>query len=434
MRIERIEWDGADARGARARGCGRSTPALEDVSGEVATIIDGSRARGDAAVRELAERLRRGGRRALSGRPRGDRGRAGAARPDVREALRVAAANIARGRPGRARGARATGDGRARARASGSRSAPRRWRPPASTRPAGEAAYPSSVLMCCIPARVAGVGADRGRLAARRRRTARRTRCSPRARSPASTRSTRSAARRRSPRSPSAPRAIAAVDVIAGPGNRYVTEAKRQLAGRVGIDGLAGPSELLVVADGTADPELDRARPLRPGRARRRQPLVVRSRPTRRCSTGSPSWSTELAAERPSVADAPLALVTSPGLELALDARRRVRARAPRARLHGRRRGGARAAGSPAASSSARAARPPSATTRPAPTTCCRPAARRASAARSGRARSCAGPRSSPSAPRRRQNWRRTSPRSRTPRAFRSTASRRARGRSDEPR
>jgi histidinol dehydrogenase len=46
------------------------------------------------------------------------------------------------------------------------------------------------------------------------------------------------------------------VDVIVGPGNRYVTEAKRQVAGVVGIDGLAGPSELVVVATAGADPEL----------------------------------------------------------------------------------------------------------------------------------------------------------------------------------
>jgi len=46
------------------------------------------------------------------------------------------------------------------------------------------------------------------------------------------------------------------VDRIVGPGNAYVTEAKRQLTGVVGIDGLAGPSELVVVADGDADPEL----------------------------------------------------------------------------------------------------------------------------------------------------------------------------------
>lgn len=45
------------------------------------------------------------------------------------------------------------------------------------------------------------------------------------------------------------------VDVIVGPGNSWVQEAKRQLVGRVGIDGVAGPSELVVVADGTADAE-----------------------------------------------------------------------------------------------------------------------------------------------------------------------------------
>lgn len=46
------------------------------------------------------------------------------------------------------------------------------------------------------------------------------------------------------------------VDRIVGPGNAYVTEAKRQLTGSVGIDGLAGPSEIVVVADASADPSL----------------------------------------------------------------------------------------------------------------------------------------------------------------------------------
>lgn len=48
---------------------------------------------------------------------------------------------------------------------------------------------------------------------------------------------------------------IAGVDLIAGPGNRYVTEAKRQVMGTVGIDSLAGPSEVLIVADETVNPE-----------------------------------------------------------------------------------------------------------------------------------------------------------------------------------
>jgi sulfopropanediol 3-dehydrogenase len=46
------------------------------------------------------------------------------------------------------------------------------------------------------------------------------------------------------------------VDMVVGAGNAYVAEAKRQLFGRVGIDLLAGPTEILVVADGTADAEL----------------------------------------------------------------------------------------------------------------------------------------------------------------------------------
>jgi len=45
-----------------------------------------------------------------------------------------------------------------------------------------------------------------------------------------------------------------AVDLIAGPGNRFVAEAKRQLIGTCGIDALAGPTELLVIADDSADP------------------------------------------------------------------------------------------------------------------------------------------------------------------------------------
>ena len=49
---------------------------------------------------------------------------------------------------------------------------------------------------------------------------------------------------------------VPAVDVVVGPGNAYVREAKRQVAGEVGIDSLAGPSELAVVATAGADPEL----------------------------------------------------------------------------------------------------------------------------------------------------------------------------------
>ena len=49
---------------------------------------------------------------------------------------------------------------------------------------------------------------------------------------------------------------LPAVDMLVGAGNAYVAEAKRQLFGRVGIDLLAGPTEILVIADDTADPHL----------------------------------------------------------------------------------------------------------------------------------------------------------------------------------
>lgn len=49
---------------------------------------------------------------------------------------------------------------------------------------------------------------------------------------------------------------IKPVDMIVGPGNRFVTEAKRQCYGQVGIDFVAGPSEVLIIADGSGTPEI----------------------------------------------------------------------------------------------------------------------------------------------------------------------------------
>ena len=65
---------------------------------------------------------------------------------------------------------------------------------------------------------------------------------------------------------------VARVDVIVGPGNLYVQEAKRQLSGAVGIDGFAGPSDLLVVMGPDADPRSGGVGPAGPGRARQREP------------------------------------------------------------------------------------------------------------------------------------------------------------------
>ena len=50
-------------------------------------------------------------------------------------------------------------------------------------------------------------------------------------------------------------KSIQPVDKIVGPGNAYVAEAKRQVFGKVGIDSIAGPSEVLIVCDETANPD-----------------------------------------------------------------------------------------------------------------------------------------------------------------------------------
>ncbi len=82
--------------------------------------------------------------------------------------------------------------------------------------------------------------------------------------------------------------AIAPVDEIVGPGNAYVAEAKRQVFGTVGIDMIAGPSEILVLADGEQRPGLDRRRSSVPGRTRHG---VAVDPDHRRCSASQPaSW------------------------------------------------------------------------------------------------------------------------------------------------
>ena len=69
-------------------------------------------------------------------------------------------------------------------------------------------------------------------------------------------RSWRWAACRASARWPSACSAVPAADILVGPGNQFVAEAKRILFGRVGIDMFAGPTDSLILADATADAEI----------------------------------------------------------------------------------------------------------------------------------------------------------------------------------
>jgi histidinol dehydrogenase len=183
--------------------------------------------------------------------------------------------------------------------------------------PGGRAAYPSSVVMCAVPARVAGV--DRIALA--------------------------------SPPGPDGephPLVLAAaalcevdeiyaiggaqaifalangtesitpVDVVAGPGNAWVREAKRAVSGRVGIDSLAGPSELMLVAGHDVDPAwaaLDLCAQAEHGAE---SPLVLVA-VEEHVIDAVESATEAAAARRPSVADAPLALVQVPDLSDAID-------------------------------------------------------------------------------------------------------------------
>ncbi len=117
--------------------------------------------------------------------------------------------------------------------------------------PGGKAAYPSSVLMCAIPAKVAGVRrivmctpAPKGHL-------------NPYLLVAADIAGVDEIYRVGGVQAVGAmafgTETIGAVDKIVGPGNVYVATAKRMLYGTVGIDMVAGPSELLVIADGEAD-------------------------------------------------------------------------------------------------------------------------------------------------------------------------------------
>jgi histidinol dehydrogenase len=130
-----------------------------------------------------------------------------------------------------------------------------RWRPLSAVGlyvPGGTAAYPSSVLMNAVPAHVAGVerivmvtptpdGTINGQVLAA-----------------ASIAGITDIYRIGGAQAVAAlafgTETVAPVDKIVGPGNAYVAEAKRQVFGIVGIDMIAGPSEILVVADGVNDP------------------------------------------------------------------------------------------------------------------------------------------------------------------------------------
>jgi histidinol dehydrogenase len=187
--------------------------------------------------------------------------------------------------------------------------------------PGGRAAYPSSVLMCCIPARVAGV--KRLALASPPRPDGS---LNPQVLAAAALCEVDEIYAMGGAQAIFAlahgTESVDAVDVIVGPGNAWVREAKRAVYGLVGIDSLAGPSELMVIAGPTTNPQwaaLDLCAQAEHGAE---GPLVAVA--VEEAVLGAVAEATgRLALERPGIGDAPLALVQIPdlgdGIELAND-------------------------------------------------------------------------------------------------------------------
>ena len=229
---------------------GRNRDSDENVDRVVADIIADVRARGDAAVVEYTKRFDKVDTDAVGLRIADAERRAAAAKasPAEREALAFAARRIeAFHRALLPKDVDFTD-------ATGTRLGAR-YRPIDSVGvyvPGGTAAYPSSVLMNIVPAKVAGVArivmvvpTPGGVL-------------NPLVMLAAEIAGADEVWRIGGAQAVAAlaygTQSIAAVDKITGPGNAYVAAAKRRVFGQVGIDLIAGPSEILVVADGRNDP------------------------------------------------------------------------------------------------------------------------------------------------------------------------------------
>ena len=224
----------------------RGAPA--DVDAAVASVIEAVRAEGLAALLRYTERFDRVFLDEASIRvtPREIQAGVDACSEEVLQAIAFAAARIRayhdRQRPSDAHFVDETGV-----------ELGWRWTPLESVGvyvPGGRAAYPSSVLMNVIPARAAGVEriamvTPPGQLSAPVLAAAREAGVSEIWRV-GGAQACAALAFGAGP--------IRPVDKIVGPGNAYVTAAKRRLYGIVGIDALAGPSEIVVVADGRNDP------------------------------------------------------------------------------------------------------------------------------------------------------------------------------------
>ena len=318
MNVDRIGWNGRDVAAEAARIRALSPPSSEIEEGAAAIVAD-VRERGDAALRELTARLD-----ALDLDPEQlvlrvdpaeiERARA-EADPELVGALAVAARNI-----------ESVARAELEASADAAADLPQGQRvsvvsrPVASTgiyAPGGRAAYPSSVLMCCVPARVAGV--DRIVVATPPAEDGRVHRGVLSACSIAGVSEVYAIGGAQAIAGMAyGTETIDPVDVVVGPGNRWVNTAKRLVFGDVGVDGIAGPTELVVVLDAGADPQHLALDLLAQGEHGPDGLLAAISADPSALASLSDQLET-LAAERPSAADARFILVAVPELGGAIE-------------------------------------------------------------------------------------------------------------------
>jgi histidinol dehydrogenase len=315
MRVRRFEWEEADAtaRAIRAWADEVGPDGAFDAVAQIGREIESER---DVALRRLTASL--DGVAELPETLRVDADRARAAldgiEPALREAMELAADNI------RSVAELQISEEARIVELPQGQSVTVREVPVASVgvyAPGGRAVYPSSVLMCAIPARVAGV-----------EHIALASPPSPDGRLSETILAAAALCGVDEIYAMGGAQAIFAltygtetvtpVDVIVGPGNVWVQEAKRAVMGVVGIDSYAGPSELMLIAGHDSDPEwaaLDLCAQAEHGPE---SPLVVVA--VEEHVLAAVAAATEsAAATRPSVCDAPLALVQVPDLDDAID-------------------------------------------------------------------------------------------------------------------
>ena len=252
LSLRRLDTRDAGFEGAFGQLLDRTPEAGAEVTATVAQIVDDVRRRGDAALLEYTERYDRHTARSARDLEIGSETRAGAWRSlpaELRNALEAAAARI------RAYAEKQKLEEFAFDDEHGNRLG-QRITPLDRVGlyvPGGKAAYPSSVLMNAIPAKVAGVReivmcvptpkGERNPLVLAAAHLAGVDRVFAVGGAQAVAALAYGTA------------TVPAVDKIVGPGNAYVAAAKRLVFGRVGIDSIAGPSEIVVICDGQTDPD-----------------------------------------------------------------------------------------------------------------------------------------------------------------------------------